>query len=536
MIHIWKECKELLCLVKERKVTIRGTLMLYLLSLIFAALGMGAVLLAVTGGFGNTERQISQALESLLHTTSDKISREMETYTGYGLQRSKQLSKDIENLLEEEGLEMQELDNHADSLLELQKTMYAELNTMIRMGRSSGAFAVVNATVNTKAPGAGHSRCGVYLRLINVSSNVILEPETILFRGNAEIARKNGLELHNRWNMEFDTEEFPGWQRLIEGGEGYFWTRRMNLKDTWEDVILLCVPVQGRTGEIYGICGVELNAVHFKLEYPAVESPYGSMITVLAPVEDGKIRVDQGMTGNTEGTWLEDTENLSVTERKLYNTYFSLKGQYYGVQEMMEIPCGDGTEWAAVVLVPRESCDQYIRKNRICMIAIAAGFTCAMLLLALILSKRFVQSVLQGVRDICEGQETAERKYGYTELEAMRKWLALREKPPKPGELPPDILELFECFSENVKKLTPAEYNIFRYYLQGYEISRIPEAAFISMSTVKKHNGNIYKKLEISSNAELMLYLDLFRRCGRLDELERNEVDGTAEQKTKEGN
>ena len=67
--------------------------------------------------------------------------------------------------------------------------------------------------------------------------------------------------------------------------------------------------------------------------------------------------------------------------------------------------------------------------------------------------------------------------------------------------------------------LTPAERNITELYINGYEVSEIPEKAFISMNTVKKHNKNIYRKLGISSRDELMLYVDLFERCGKLDDL-----------------
>jgi len=87
--------------------------------------------------------------------------------------------------------------------------------------------------------------------------------------------------------------------------------------------------------------------------------------------------------------------------------------------------------------------------------------------------------------------------------------------------LPDNIEELFTHFSNGVEKLTNAEYNIFQFYVQGLTVAEVPEAACISMSTVKKHNRNIYEKLHISSNDELMLYLDLFRRCDRLSELER---------------
>lgn len=48
---------------------------------------------------------------------------------------------------------------------------------------------------------------------------------------------------------------------------------------------------------------------------------------------------------------------------------------------------------------------------------------------------------------------------------------------------------------ERKNLLTEAEQNILRYYIDGHEISEIPELAFISMSTVRKHNRSIYEKL-----------------------------------------
>ena len=52
-----------------------------------------------------------------------------------------------------------------------------------------------------------------------------------------------------------------------------------------------------------------------------------------------------------------------------------------------------------------------------------------------------------------------------------------------------------------------------------YKISEVAELAFISIHTVRKHNANMYQKLGVGSKDELMLYIDLFRRSGRLDEI-----------------
>jgi DNA-binding CsgD family transcriptional regulator len=86
-------------------------------------------------------------------------------------------------------------------------------------------------------------------------------------------------------------------------------------------------------------------------------------------------------------------------------------------------------------------------------------------------------------------------------------------------EIPSGMEDMFTAFAQKVKTLSTAERRILGYYIDGHEIADIPELAFISIHTVKKHNRSIYQKLEVASRDELMLYIELFRRCDRLDEL-----------------
>ena len=88
-----------------------------------------------------------------------------------------------------------------------------------------------------------------------------------------------------------------------------------------------------------------------------------------------------------------------------------------------------------------------------------------------------------------------------------------------PGTLPPGMEELFRGFAEKVKTLSSAERRILNYYIEGHDTADIPELAFISIHTVKKHNRSIYQKLGVASRDELMLYIELFRCCERLEEL-----------------
>ena len=89
----------------------------------------------------------------------------------------------------------------------------------------------------------------------------------------------------------------------------------------------------------------------------------------------------------------------------------------------------------------------------------------------------------------------------------------------EPAKLPPDMEALFHAFAEKVATLSSAERRILDYYIEGHDPAEIPDLAFISIHTVKKHNRSIYQKLEVASRDELMLYIELFRCCDRLDEL-----------------
>ena len=95
----------------------------------------------------------------------------------------------------------------------------------------------------------------------------------------------------------------------------------------------------------------------------------------------------------------------------------------------------------------------------------------------------------------------------------------LNTKKVSPGGLPPSMEGMFNSFAEKVKTLSSAERRILQLYIDGHEIADIPELTFVSIHTVKKHNRSIYQKLEIASRDELMLYIELFRCCDRLDEL-----------------
>lgn len=90
---------------------------------------------------------------------------------------------------------------------------------------------------------------------------------------------------------------------------------------------------------------------------------------------------------------------------------------------------------------------------------------------------------------------------------------------PEQSRFAAEIWEMADNFIAGAEMLTPAERNILQLYVAGHEIADIPELACVSINTVRKHNKSIYKKLGVGTKEELMLYIELLRRGGRLEEL-----------------
>ena len=311
---------------------------------------------------------------------------------------------------------------------------------------------------------------------------------------------------------------------LDRPAERYFWSRRIDLKDTWESALLLCVPIVGSDGTVYGICGVELSALYFQFSYPTTEGQFGSAVTVLAPVEDGRLLLSDGLVGSVNGTYLDSQETLTIHQGRYYNEYDTGSGKYIGLHQTLPISRGEteDTVWAAAILIPQESYAAYTADIQQTWVLAALGLLLGLLALSFFLSRRFVRPITDSLKRF-QQEETLEQgmSSGISEVDELAEFLNARARNQRleQGELPPNIAELFDQFVARKDLLTEAERNILRYYIDGHEISEIPDLAFISMSTVRKHNRSIYEKLGVASRDELMLYIDLLRRCGRLQEL-----------------
>ena len=332
---------------------------------------------------------------------------------------------------------------------------------------------------------------------------------------------------------ELNVQAVPGYTQLLRGSDGRLaerclWTGRIALPDTWESVTLLCVPMLDSAGNVRGICGAELSDLYFRLTYPAVDSAYGSMVTVLAPhrrrpaaARTGHDRQPRRVVFTADGT-------LTCKTGRYYNTYSDGSRTYLGLHEPIGATDAAGRKLAAVVLVPEIGLRTLEARSRMVWIAGSLVFLAAMLLLSTYLSRRFVTPISRSLQAIRE-QAPGEHPSGISEIDELLAFVRSRTAEQlTAGGLPPNIEELLSGFRDRVQTLTPMERTVLQYYIDGCSLEEVAARAYISVATAKKHNTNINRKLGVTSREELMLYIDLFRRCGRLDEIAAPRAEDTA--------
>lgn len=529
MLNKLKELRALNAFAKKQSVGMQKKLMLYWVSMILVVFAAIILLISIAGGFSQNDEQLHEVMEIQLKSTQDHLKNHLDNLTAQSLNLSKELSREIERVLVQEGISFQEINDSPEQLLHLQEAMYPLISATLQVSNCNGAYAILNATTNTGLDGAETSRSGIHLRYSNLSVSSPITPTVVYFRGIPDIARQKDLELHNRWNLEFDINQIPGCQDLMNASlnrpaEQYFWSTRIALKDTWESAMLLCVPIVGSDGTVYGVCGVEISALYFQFSYPTVEGQFGSVVTILAPLQDGRLLLSDGLVGSVNGTYLNGQENLVIHQGRYYNEYDAGNGRYIGLHQIIPVSKNDLKDivWTAAVLIPQESYVAYTNGIQQTWIIVSIVLLFILLVVSFFLARRFVRPITDSLKRFQQEEMLEEGvSSGISEVDELAEFLNARARNQRleQGELPPNIAELFDQFIERKDLLTEAERNILRYYIDGHEIAEIPELAFISMSTVRKHNRHIYEKLGVASRDELMLYIDLLRRCGRLQEL-----------------
>ncbi len=508
---------------KKHSVGLKRKLMSYWAVMVSVILILLFLILYMAGVFSAPQQKAKRILQAELNSIHSEIEQHFDNLTARILALSTKANKSIGQRLYTDGIE--KLNDEPDEILKLEYDLYSQINATMQASFCNGAFVIINATTNTKAAGMDKSRAGVYLRFTNLNSKNDVNQDITLFRGHPSLARSNNIELHNRWNLEFDVSHTPYYVQHLNStvsrlADSCIVSGRTNILDTWEEAITVTVPILSNDGRVWGVCGIELSEFYFHLYYPTHSSEFGNVITVCAPVSDGKLLLNEGITGGLDGIYLNTGDTFIIKEGDYFNTYIGESGEFIGLQQKLDTKI-NGKDTYVVSLISMNSYNITNMENKIFWTMGTLIIIAVIMLISLRLIARFVYPISQAITAVGTDEAINKEPSGILEIDKLIQFINSRKvnHSIKPSELPSDVEELLNDFAQKAKTLTATERSIIRYYSEGKEVNEVAELAFISIHTVRRHNANMYRKLNIGSREELMLYLELFRRCNRLSEL-----------------
>ena len=461
--------------------------------------------------------------QSVLDLQLKRYEHRMNSYFGgiaaNGLYFSRQVAKEIDRTLFDANAAFADAENNQKLIALLEKNTYNLLYDALRIAECSGAFIILNTTVNTNLPNSQHSRSGTYLKLANVNSPKPVNPTVLWARGIHELGHENNHIFHNKWQLEFDISRIPFYNFLLENAsknlvQCYYYSAAFTFYGTWEKIMLLCVPIVGKDGSVYGICGFEINSIFFKLLHAETAGRHKRTLGLVAQKEGETVLPGTGLEfGTKEGYYAGLGEGRLVTEpfgalnRYRFNSEKeSTQQEFVGLERKISLsPLAgryDSALWTLVCMVPKEDYDSMSMMSYLKLALFCVTFFVTASVLTYYISKQFNVPILQAIEAFKDG---VPQKTYINEIDDLFEFLAT-------NDTAQDVdVSAFYAFKNNIKKLSRAETAIFNLYMEGYSAAKIAEMLYVSINTIKSHNKNIYRKLNVSSRKELMVYAQMMK-------------------------
>lgn len=494
-------------------------------------LGVIAILL-ITGTFTAGLSESQQIVENELLHASQEISEQYGALSVHAIEFSKELSRSIEENANRQGIVLSELQDHPQALEEIIAAEFDRTLFILEKAQSSGAFFILNATVNPALDKAKNSRAGLYIK--NMEPNILssASPHYIVFRGSPSISRKNHLSLHTQWSMEFDVTKAPYYHRPIDAARLnkqlelsrlYHWSGALKLPNTSEEVMLCSVPLIDSQDNVFGVCGLDISAMLFKLSNMPSNRAYTRLFCMLSPIDGATIRFDQSMfAGGFSARSLSRGQTLKISEeRGSFNSYIennnpALLGLHKPVRIYPKGSAFADEQWIVAMMIPKEDVVTSITRLNLLLIGGLMMLVILGIMGSFVMSRKYLQPITEGLDIIKSPDLSTASKTRITELDDLIEYLALHNQGLYEKARQENLsFAILDEFLENTNKLSPAERAVFDLYLKGKTAKEISEELYLSINTIKTHSKHIYAKLNITSREELLLYDNLLKEIGR---------------------
>ena len=531
--------------LKKKKTSMHSKLLLYMFTLVLVVVMFIAVGLFFVGQFSTTTKKYS----SNLTFQNEFYTRQIEKYFDDLSMMTEMLANDssaiIDNYLNENGIHISALNDSQYYTEGVQEALFPKLEEELLKADASGAFIILNATVNTGEANSDKSKTGLYFQRSTLDRT---DETLLLFRGNAELGRKKNIMPHRKWRLEFRTDFVPQTENFfnetIVKEKKSVLTDIFTLNGTSEKAMAFITSLFGADGSYYGICGFEISNNYFKDFFVQPTRLEQLTCTFSKTEKDGKIDCENifwtgvlnGYSLKPSGTLVPKKMNDSLTEFLGENTFVAAKNEITILN----------TPYTLVVMQPKSEFDKTVAINVTKIVLVCFLLIISAVVLCIFFSRKFVSPVIKSLEKI-RMQEHARTKSDIIEIDDLFVYLAeqdrLRDLEMKnlkhqneeltivtenqtseidkrqteierlaysrKNEIDPDN---YEAFKIGLKELTKTEKTVFNLYLQGKTLKEITDILNIRESTLKFHNHNILEKLCVSSRKQMLRYATLLKQ------------------------
>lgn len=526
--HIIKKIKK----TDEISITMRLRLFFFLIVLVITMIAGIIVILLVTGTFSAGISESKELINDELQDSSKHIETQYGQLSVQAVEFSEELTIKIDENLKKQNMVFSNLSDHPEQIEELITTLFENSYYSLQKSNCSGAFFILDTTVNTSIKNSRFSKSGLYVK--NMEPNVLSasSPTFTILRGFSSIGRANLINLHTQWNMEFDVEDADYYHIPIDTAKKYtnlplsklyYWSEPFVLPGTSEEVMVCTVPLINSNQEIYGVCGFEISTMLFKLSHMPASVKYPRMFCMLSPFENKEVSINQSMFAG--GYCAKDVaaENTILTvknSKSSFSTYTSDDGYVYvGLQKILRIYPGsspyEDQEWIVAILVPKKDIVDSITKINIILVCLLTLLVAIGILISIYFSNTYLKPISKGFEIIKSSNTAQAPKTNVQEIDDLIHYFNIYQKEMmKKVEQDKIQITRLEQFVNKTKTLTPAEYSVFNLYAKGFVAKEIADELFLSINTIKTHSKRIFAKLEIASREELLLYVTMLKEIG----------------------
>lgn len=526
----------------------------YMLLLVVVLLLVLLSALLLFGGFGSARRDTAQTLGLQMEVFEKDMAIYWDNLAARSISLSDKMAATVEARLDDSGIPFSELTDNADAIADLQEAMLEPLCQYLRQANCSGAFVLLDATVNNRLPDADLSRCGLY---VEKSSTDDPTCSLLLYRGIAEIGRTHNVMPHRKWRQEFRTDLFPDYETLIADAslppeEAFRLSSVITLPGTSEQVALLTVPLVGSDGTCYGLCGFEVSQSWFKAEH-AQPTNLSRMLCLFTEGEAVLNAAGGFSAGIRDGYYIAPNSALQI--ETLGDGLMRLKGtseSYVGMTSRLAVSESQPA-FTLAVMMPKGDYDRILQRNNLRLAILILLVSVLAVICCLYFSRRFLSPILRGLAQIrtaraervrsevpeiddllcflSEKDRETECAFSALELEMEHS----RQELTRLQEEYADVCRKYEAAQVKVRRLSDGKMNEvdaeeYRHFLDGFALLTAREREILDLythgkngrdilplvgiteNTLKFHNRNIYSKLGVRSRKQLLLYLTLMER------------------------